>query len=44
MFDFLDKELEKCGYKFVWYVDDFMILVKSWCVGNCVFNSISRYL
>lgn len=44
MLDLLDKEFEKWGYEFVWYVDDFIILVKMFCLGECVFNSISRFL
>ncbi len=42
--DVLDKELEKCGHKFVRYCDDFIILVKSHRAGNRVLASITRFL
>lgn len=41
MFYELDKELEKWGYCYVWYVDDFSIYVRSkkvvWRVGNGIY-------
>ena len=42
--DELDKELEKRGYRFVRYADDFIILVKSHRAGKRVMQSIKRFL
>jgi RNA-directed DNA polymerase len=42
--DDLDKEFEKRGHRFVWYADDFMILVKSRRVGERVSASVQRFL
>ena len=44
LLDSLDKELEKRGYKFARYADDFTILVISHRAGERVLNSISKYL
>jgi RNA-directed DNA polymerase len=42
--DDLDKELEARGHRFVRYVDDLVILVKSRRAGRRVMVKISRYL
>jgi len=42
--DDLDKELEARGHRFVRYVDDWVILVKSKRAGQRVMAKISRYL
>ena len=44
MLDDLDKELERRGHRFVRYVDDVLILVKSFRAGQRVKASITRYL
>jgi RNA-directed DNA polymerase len=44
LLDDLDKELEARGHRFVRYVDDLVILVKSKSAGRRVMASISRYL
>lgn len=40
----LDKELEKRGHKFVRFADDFCIYVKSKRAGECVLESITKFL
>jgi RNA-directed DNA polymerase len=44
LLDDLDKELEARGHRFVRYVDDLVILVKSRRAGRRVMVNISRYL
>jgi RNA-directed DNA polymerase len=44
LLDDLDKELEARGHRFVRYVDDLVILVKSRRAGRRVMAKISRYL
>jgi RNA-directed DNA polymerase len=44
LLDDLDKELEQRGHRFVRYMDDLVILVKSERAGKRVMASISRYL
>jgi len=44
LLDDLDKELEARGHRFVRYVDDWVILVKSKRAGQRVMAKISRYL
>lgn len=44
LLDDLDKELEKRGHRFVRYMDDVVILVKSVRAGERVMANISRYL
>ncbi|MFM7219510.1 MAG: group II intron reverse transcriptase/maturase [Nodosilinea sp.] len=44
LLDDLDKELEARGHRFVRYVDDLVILVKSKRAGQRVMAKISRYL
>lgn len=44
LLDDLDKELEKRGHRFVRYMDDVVILVRSECAGRRVMASVSRYL
>lgn len=44
LLDDLDKELEKRGHRFVRYMDDIVILVKSSRAGNRVMASLCRYL
>jgi len=44
LLDDLDKELEQRGHRFVRYVDDVVILVKSSRAGKRVMTSITRYL
>lgn len=44
LLDDLDKELEARGHRFVRYVDDLVILVKSRRAGRRVMDKISRYL
>ncbi len=44
LLDDLDKELEKCGHRFVRYADDFIIMVKSLSAGERVMASIRRFL
>ncbi|MEO1352021.1 MAG: reverse transcriptase domain-containing protein, partial [Cyanobacteria bacterium J06635_15] len=44
LLDDLDKELEKRGHRFVRYMDDLVILVKSMRAGKRVMAKISRYL
>jgi RNA-directed DNA polymerase len=44
LLDDLDKELEKRGHRFVRYMDDIVILVRSERAGHRVMASISRYL
>ena len=44
LLDDLDKELEQRGHRFVRYMDDLVILVKSARAGKRVMASISRYL
>ena len=44
LLDDLDKELEARGHRFVRYVDDLIILVKSRRAGRRVMVTISRYL
>ena len=44
LLDDLDKELEKRGHRFVRYMDDLVILVKSVRAGKRVMAKISRYL
>jgi len=44
LLDDLDKELEARGHRFVRYVDDLVILVKSERAGQRVMAKISRYL
>jgi RNA-directed DNA polymerase len=40
----LDKELKKCGHKFVRFADDFCVYVKSERAGLRVLESITKYL
>ncbi len=42
--DDLDKELERRGHRFVRYVDDFVILLKSQRAGERVMRSITLFL
>jgi RNA-directed DNA polymerase len=42
--DDLDKELERRGYRFVRYADDFLILVKSQSAARRVMTSIKRFI
>jgi RNA-directed DNA polymerase len=44
MLDMLDKELERCGHRFVRYADDCNIYVRSVRAGERVMASISRFL
>ena len=44
LLDDLDKELEQRGHRFVRYMDDLVILVRSARAGKRVMASISRYL
>lgn len=44
LLDDLDQELERRGHRFVRYVDDLVILVKSSRTGHRVMASITRYL
>ena len=44
LLDDLDKELEKRGHRFVRYMDDLVILVRSVRAGKRVMAKISRYL
>lgn len=44
LLDELDKELEQRGHRFVRYMDDLVILVKSVRAGKRVMAKISRYL
>ena len=44
LLDDLDKELEQRGHRFVRYMDDVVILVKSVQAGNRVMASMTRYL
>jgi len=44
LLDDLDKELEKRGHRFVRYMDDLVIFVKSMRAGKRVMTNISRYL
>ena len=44
LLDDLDKELEKRGHRFVRYMDDLVILVRSERAGYRVMASVSRYL
>ncbi len=44
LLDDLDKELEKRGHRFVRYMDDLVIFVKSMRAGKRVMANISRYL
>jgi len=44
LLDDLDKELEARGHRFVRYVDDLVILVKSRRAGRRVMAKVSRYL
>nr|WP_255346705.1 group II intron reverse transcriptase/maturase [Synechococcus sp. PCC 7336] len=44
LLDDLERELEKRGHRFVRYMDDLVILVKSIRAGQRVMASISRYL
>jgi RNA-directed DNA polymerase len=44
LLDDLDKELEARGHRFVRYVDDLVILVRSRRAGRRVMGNISRYL
>jgi RNA-directed DNA polymerase len=44
LLDDLDQELERRGHRFVRYMDDLMILVKSARAGRRVMASVTRYL
>jgi RNA-directed DNA polymerase len=44
LLDDLDKELEKRGHRFVRYMDDLVILVRSVRAGKRVMAKINRYL
>jgi RNA-directed DNA polymerase len=44
LWDDLDKELERRGHRFVRYMDDVVILVKSSRAGRRVMANITRYL
>ena len=44
MLDVLDKELEKCGHRFLRYADDCNIYVRSRRAGDRVMASVTRFL